>query len=96
MSMYEIHREVERVRAEQGDEAADRMGHSIIGGTWGMVGGAAAGAAVGSVVPGLGTAVGAVVGGAVGLFKGVQDETLADNARTGISAVKRFSSWRSK
>jgi phage tail tape-measure protein len=92
--MYEMHLEHERIRREEGPEAADRFAHSMIGGSIGLGSGAMAGAAVGSVVPVVGTAIGAVVGGVVGTFMGVQDETAGDNLKTAATAVRRFiGSW---
>lgn len=61
--LEETRRKVERVRQEQGNEAAKQYEtelHSYIGGTWGLAGGAIAGAAVGLVMPGVGTVLGGV------------------------------------
>ncbi|MFC5909199.1 hypothetical protein [Streptacidiphilus monticola] len=91
MTFYEMYREQQKVYQEQGKEAGDRFTHSVIGANAGMVGGAAGGAAIGTAIcPGAGTVIGAVIGGAVGGVKGVQNESLKDNAKTYASAVRRL------
>ena len=96
MYFYQMHKEMESIRADLGNEEADRVTHGLVGGMWGMVGGAAQGAVVGSIVPGVGTGLGAAIGGVAGLCKGVQDKTLADNARTGFGLLNHVSGWLRK
>ena len=68
----DIQRRTERIRREQGHEAANRFEHeqykkAAQTQARGLIG-AAAGAAAGSVIPVVGTAVGALVGGIIGIF----------------------------
>ena len=96
MGFYDIHLESERIRREEGPEAADKFAHGMIGGSIGLSSGVLAGATIGSVVPVVGTVVGGVVGGVVGTFLGVQDESTGDNVKTAAKAVARFIGYWNK
>lgn len=87
----EMRRNVERVRAEEGDEAAEayerRQRAGVIGGHIAGAAGAMTGAAIGSAIfPGIGTVIGGVIGLFAGITHGVKDETTADNVYTALGA----------
>ncbi|MGL4312395.1 MAG: hypothetical protein ACRCSO_00260 [Sphingomonas sp.] len=89
--VYEMRANVERVRAEQGDAAAEKFereqAHGVIGGHIAGTAGALSGAAIGSMIlPGVGTVVGGVIGLIAGITRGVGDRSLKDNVKTTLSA----------
>ena len=89
--IYEMRGNVERVRAEHGDEAAEKyereQAHAMVGGHFAGAAGALSGAAIGSVIlPGVGTVVGGVIGLVAGIARGVGDKSLTDNAKTVFGA----------
>ena len=62
-SLQEQRDRIERIRIEQGDEAANRASCGQMGAAIGSLGGAAKGAFVGLLIfPGKGTAIGEVAG----------------------------------
>jgi len=78
---------IEKIRAEQGDEAAKREEHGQLGAAIGALGCAAGYAGIGTMIcPGVGTVVGAAVGYVVGANKGSKNETAGDNVRTAVDS----------
>jgi energy-converting hydrogenase Eha subunit H len=89
LSQLEAQKSIEKVRLEQGEEAAKKAECSERGVNLGMLSGATSGALVGSAIfPGVGTVLGALVGGFMGIVKGVEDETVLDNIITGSGVLK--------
>lgn len=89
-SLQEHEREVERIRAEKGDQAAEEHSASFVGAGLGGAGGMLTGAAVGTAfAPGVGTVIGAGAGYLAGAATN-NDRTYADNARSAVKAAGKL------
>ena len=92
-SLQDHQKDVARIRAEKGDEAAEEYSASFTGAGLGGAGGMATGAAIGTAVaPGVGTVVGGVVGWVAGAATN-NDKSSSDNLRSAGKAAARIAGF---